>query len=192
MLEQLRPAVLMLLVMTALTGGVYPLIVTGIAQIAFPHRANGSLIFRGDRPAGSELIGQAFDRPEYFWGRVSATAPVPYNAAASSGSNFGPLNPALHATAAARAAALRQFPVAEDKIPMDLVTASGSGLDPHISPAAAEFQIPRVAATREMSEEKVRSLVREHTEGRQFGVLGEPRVNVLRLNLALDETAAGI
>lgn len=187
MLEQFRPAVIMLLAMTVLTGGIYPLAVTGIAQIAFPHQANGSLMRQSDRAVGSELIGQPFSKPEYFWGRLSATTPVPYNAAASSGSNYGPLHPALAEAVAARAFALRQFPVPDDKIPVDLVTASGSGLDPHISPAAAEFQIPRIAAMRKLSEEKMRSLVRQQTEGRQLGVLGEPRVHVLRLNLALDE-----
>lgn len=181
----------MLLVMTVLTGGIYPLAVTGIAQMVFPHQANGSLIRRGDQLTGSELIGQSFSKPEYFWGRLSATSPVPYNAAASSGSNYGPLNPALSDAAAARAMALRQFPVPGGKIPVDLVTASGSGLDPHISPAAAEFQIPRIAVARKMTEENVRSLVRQHSESRQLGGLGEPRVKVLQLNLSLDEMTAG-
>jgi K+-transporting ATPase ATPase C chain len=173
--------------LTLLCGVLYPLLVTGIAQVVFHGLANGSLIRQDDRVAGSRFIGQPFSHPRYFWGRLSATAPVPYNAAASSGSNLGPLHPGLREAVQARIAALRSGGHAEGPIPVDLVTASGSGLDPHISPAAAEFQVARVAATRALSEDHVRELVRQYTEGRQFGVLGEPRVNVLLLNLALDQ-----
>jgi K+-transporting ATPase ATPase C chain len=186
MIQQFRTATLVLLAMTVLTGGIYPLAVTVIAQVLFPRQANGSLIQQGDRITGSELIGQPFSRPEYFWGRLSATSPFPYNAAASSGSNFGPLHPGLKEVAAGRISALQNAGSSSKKVPVDLVTASGSGLDPHISPAAAEFQVPRVATSRGMSEDAVRELVRRYTEGRQLGILGEPRVNVLRLNLALD------
>ena len=187
MLQQLRTATLLLITMTILTGGVYPLVVTAIAQVVFPKQANGSLLQQYEQLAGSELIGQPFSRPEYFWGRLSATSPLPYNAAASSGSNFGPLNPGLKEAAEARIAALQATGSAEESIPVDLVTASASGLDPHISPAAAEFQVPRIAQARKMSEDAVREVVRQHTAGRQFGILGEPRVNVLHLNLALDQ-----
>lgn len=187
MFQQLRTATLVLIAMTVLTGGIYPLVVTAIAQVAFPRQANGSLIQQGEQIAGSELIGQPFSRPEYFWGRLSATGPFPYNAAASSGSNFGPLNPGLKEAAEARLLALHAAGSSGKVVPVDLVTASGSGLDPHISPAAAEFQVPRIAASTKMSENAVRELVRQSTEGRQLGVLGEPRVNVLRLNLALDQ-----
>ena len=187
MFQQLRTATLILIAMTILTGGIYPLVVTAIAQVVFPSAANGSLIRQGEQFAGTDLIGQPFSRPDYFWGRLSATAPVPYNAAASSGSNFGPLNPGLKAAVEARIAALQAAGLTGKSIPVDLVTASASGLDPHISPAAAEFQVPRIAASRKMSEEAVRDLVRQNTAGRQLGVLGEPRVNVLRLNLALDQ-----
>ena len=187
MLQQLRTATLILIALTILTGGVYPLVVTAIAQVVFPSAANGSLIRQGEQVVGSDLIGQPFSRPDYFWGRLSATAPVPYNAAASSGSNFGPLHPGLKAAAEARISALKAAGSTGTSIPVDLVTASASGLDPHISPAAAEFQVPRIAASRKMSEEDVRALVRQNTAGRQLGVLGEPRVNVLRLNLALDQ-----
>lgn len=187
MIQQLRTATLVLLALTILTGGLYPLVVTAIAQVTFPTRANGSLIEQGEQFAGSELIGQSFSRPEYFWGRLSATGPVPYNASASSGSNFGPLHPGLRDAAEARLSALRASGFSGRTVPVDLVTASGSGLDPHISPAAADFQVSRIAASRKMSEDAVRELVRQFTEGRQLGVLGEPRVNVLRLNLALDQ-----
>ncbi|MBA4032452.1 MAG: potassium-transporting ATPase subunit C, partial [Planctomyces sp.] len=149
-------------------------------------QANGSLIREGDKTVGSELIGQAFTKPEYFWGRLSATGPVPYNAASSSGSNLGPMNPALKDAVQARITALEAAGSPGKNIPVDLVTASGSGLDPHISPAAAEFQVPRVAAARKLTEEAVRDIVRQQTEGRTLGLFGEPRVNVLRLNLALD------
>jgi K+-transporting ATPase ATPase C chain len=193
MLNQLRAAVVMLALMTLLTGVVYPLVVTGIAQIAFPHAANGSLIMQDGQAVGSELIGQPFDAPEYFWSRLSATGTFAYNAfngdnqTASSGSNLGPLNPALLAAAQARIDALRAAdPGNTASIPVDLVTASASGLDPHISPAAALYQVPRVARVRGLTEAQVRQLVDEHTQGRQLGFLGEPRVNVLTLNLALE------
>jgi K+-transporting ATPase ATPase C chain len=188
MKDQLKPALMVFLVLTLLTGLVYPLAVTGLAQILFPHQANGSLIVREGKTIGSELIGQPFDAPRYFWGRPSATSPFPYNAAASSGSNLGPTNPALAEAVKARVAALRAADPGNDApIPIDLVTASGSGLDPHISPAAAAYQSRRVARARGLSTADVQRLVDQHIEGRQFGLLGEPRVNVLLLNLALDE-----
>ena len=187
MIQQLRTAILVLFAITILTGGVYPLVVTAIAQAAFSTQANGSLIRQDAQISGSELIGQSFSRPEYFWGRLSATGPAPYNASASSGSNFGPLHPGLKAASSARVSALRAAGSTGQTVPVDLVTASGSGLDPHISPAAAEFQVSRVAASRRMTEDDVRQLIRQFTDGRQLGVLGEPRVNVLRLNLALDQ-----
>ena len=187
MLKELKPAFVMLLALTALSGIAYPLLVTGIAQGLFPDAANGSLIEQSGRLAGSALIGQPFSDPKYFWGRPSATSPTPYNAAASSGSNQGPLNPALEEAVKARIAALKTAdPSQTAPIPVDLVTASASGLDPHISPAAAEWQAPRIARLRGLSFDSVRGLVAQHTQGRQFGVLGEARVNVLRLNLALD------
>jgi K+-transporting ATPase ATPase C chain len=160
--------------------------VTVLAQVVFPHQANGSLIERGEELIGSELIGQSFNDPRNFWGRLSATQPIPYNAAASSGSNYGPMHPALKFAAEARIAALENSGTVKGNVPVDLVTSSASGLDPHISLAAAEFQVPRIAAARGMTEEAVRELVRKHTESRQWGLLGEPRVNVLRLNLALN------
>lgn len=187
MFAQLRTALLMLLFLTILTGGIYPLVVTLIAQTIFPHQANGSLMVANGRTVGSELVDQAMSEPKYFWGRLSATSPVPYNAAASSGSNFGPLNPKLLSTAEERIEQLKVDGAAANKIPVDLVTASGSGLDPHISPAAAEFQVSRVAKARGMSEDQVRKLIAANTQGRQWGVLGEPCVHVLRLNLALDQ-----
>lgn len=188
MTAQLRPAIITLALFTVFTGVLYPLAVTGLAQAIFPWQANGSLIERNGRVIGSELIGQAFDDPRYFWGRLSATAPFPYNAAASSGSNLGPTNPVLEEAVKTRIDALNAVdPENTQLIPVDLVTASGSGLDPHISVAAALYQVPRVARQRGLSEEQVRALVNEHTEGRQFGFLGEPRVNVLKLNIALDE-----
>jgi K+-transporting ATPase ATPase C chain len=191
MKEHLRPALTMLLALTLLTGVVYPLIVTGLAQIIFPQQANGSLVVRAGKVIGSELIGQYFDEPKYFWGRPSATSPFPYNAAASSGSNLGPTNPALIEAVTARVAALRAAdPGNEAPVPVDLVTASGSGLDPHISPAAALYQARRVARVRGLQESQVEDLVWQFTQGRQFGFLGEPRVNVLKLNLALDETSS--
>jgi K+-transporting ATPase ATPase C chain len=187
MIKELKPAFLMLLLLTLLTGVVYPLVVTGISQVAFPAKANGSLITRADLAVGSSLIGQPFSGAKYFWSRPSATSPYPYNAAASSGSNQGPSNPALTDAVTARVKALRDAdPDNKASVPVDLVTASASGLDPHISLAAAEYQINRVARTRHLDPSKVRALVVENTEGRQLGVLGEPGVNVLRLNLALD------
>ncbi|QDT57128.1 Potassium-transporting ATPase C chain [Caulifigura coniformis] len=191
MFQQLRTAISMLIVMTVMTGVVYPLCVTAVAQVAFPHEANGSLIREGADLVGSELIGQNFSQPRYFWGRLSATAPVPYNAAASGGSNLGPLNPALVDATRVRVDALNASEPSTRLIPVDLATASGSGLDPHISPAAAEIQVRRVAVARRMAEHDLHSLVVEFTEGRQFGLLGEPRVNVLKLNLALDRMSAG-
>jgi K+-transporting ATPase ATPase C chain len=187
MRNQLRPALIGLLVFTVLTGLLYPLVVTGVARVLFPNQAGGSMIMRDGRAVGSTLIGQPFDDPKYFWGRLSATGPYPYNAGASSGSNLGPTSKSLREGVSKRIAALRQAdPSATGPIPVDLVTASGSGLDPHISPAAAEFQVRRVARVRGLGEDAVRGLVRQYTERRQFGILGEPRVNVLRLNLALD------
>ncbi len=183
----LLQSLLMMLVSTLITGIAYPLLVTGLAQACCRAQAEGSLIRQGDRIVGSSLIGQPFDAPKYFWSRPSATTPQPYNGAASGGSNLGPTNPAQFDAVKARVAALRQAdPENHAAIPVDLVTASGSGLDPHISPAAAEFQIARVARARGMDPAKVRSLVAAHTQGRQWGVFGEPRVNVLELNLALD------
>jgi K+-transporting ATPase ATPase C chain len=192
MLSQLRAAVVSLVAFTVITGFAYPLLVTGIAQAAFPHEANGSLVEANSKPAGSRLVGQPFDDPRYFWGRLSATTdpngkPLAYNAAASLASNLGPTNPALVDAVKGRLEALRKDdPDSPDPVPVDLVTSSGSGLDPHISPAAALFQVRRVARARGMSETRVRTLVEARLEGRQLGVLGEPRVNVLDLNLALD------
>jgi K+-transporting ATPase ATPase C chain len=187
MFAQLRTATLLLLAITVLTGVIYPLVVTGVAQLLFPKQSNGSLFRENDQVLGSELIGQAFVSPRYFWSRLSATSPVPYNGNSSGGSNFGPLNPELKKSVDARIKELSGTEPLNKPVPVDLVTASGSGLDPHISPAAAEFQVSRIAKARNLSEEVVRELVVQHTEGRQFGVLGEPRVRVLRLNLALDQ-----
>jgi K+-transporting ATPase ATPase C chain len=193
MLKQLRPAIVSLLLITLITGVVYPLVVTGIAQVVFPSQANGSLIIKDGKAVGSELIGQQFDDPKYFWGRLSATGAFPYNAfnaetlTGSSGSNYGPLNKALLDAVKARVDTLKAAdPANTAPIPVDLVTASGSGLDPHISVAAALYQVSRVAKARGMSDANVRALVEKYTEGRQLGFLGEPRVNVLELNLALD------
>jgi len=185
--KNLQTSVALLLILTVITGLFYPLLVTGIAQLVFPAQANGSLVVRGGNVVGSELIGQPFNDPRYFWSRPSATTPFPYNASSSSGSNLGPLNPALLDAVRRRVRDLKAVDSLNTQpIPVDLVTASGSGLDPHISILAALYQLPRVARTRGLSEDRVRALVRQHTEGRQFGVLGEPRVNVLLLNIALD------
>lgn len=186
-LKNIRPALVLLALLTIITGLIYPLVVTGIAQAVFPSRANGSFIQSGGKIRGSELIGQPFSDPKYFWSRLSATEPYAYNAGASTGSNYGPLNPALLDAAQKRIKDLKDAdPQNIQPIPVDLVTASGSGLDPHISVAAALYQLPRVARNRKMSEEQVRLLLNESTEGRQWGFLGESRVNVLKLNLALD------
>lgn len=187
MLKQFRPALVSLLLLTIITGVIYPLLVTGIAQVAFPAQANGSIIMKDGKAVGSGLIGQQFDQPQYFWGRLSATGPFPYNAAASSGSNYGPLNAALLDAVKGRVKVLKDADSANAApIPVDLVTASGSGLDPHISIAAALYQVSRVARARGMSEDAVKALIDKNTEGRQLGFLGEPTVNVLKLNLALD------
>jgi K+-transporting ATPase ATPase C chain len=191
-LKQLRTSVIAIFLFTVLTGLLYPLMVTGIAQLAFPGKANGSLLRKDGKVVGSELIGQPFSDPKYFWSRLSATGPFAYNAGASSGSNYGPLNPALLGAAQKRIKELKDAdPQNTQPVPVDLVTASGSGLDPHISVAAALYQLPRVARTRNMGEERVRSLVNQYTEGRQLGFLGEPRVNVLKLNLALEDISKG-
>ena len=187
MVAHIRSALVLLALLTILTGIVYPVLVTVIAQLAFPTQANGSLITRDGKVRGSALIGQPFDDPKYFWGHPSATAPFPYNAGASSGSNQGPTNPDLIKVVQRRVDALRAAdPGNSAPVPVDLVTASASGLDPHISPAAAEYQVERVARARGMPVQDVRRLVAACTEGRTFGLFGEPRVNVLRLNLALD------
>ncbi|GJH16523.1 potassium-transporting ATPase subunit KdpC [Caballeronia novacaledonica] len=183
----LRPAIVLFVALTVLTGLVYPAVVTAIGQAAFPHQANGSLIERDGKAVGSEIIGQQFDAPQYFWGRLSATTPNPYNAGSSSGSNLGPTNPALADEIKGRIDALHAAdPDNRAPLPVDLVTSSGSGLDPEISPAAAAYQVARVAKARGMTSAQVEALVGEATSARQFGVLGEPRVNVLKLNLALD------
>jgi K+-transporting ATPase ATPase C chain len=195
MLAQLRAAIVSLVALTVITGFAYPLLVTGIAQAAFPRQANGSIIEKDGKAIGSSLVGQPFDDPRYFWGRISATAdssgkPLAYNGAASTGSNLGPTNPALVDEVKGRIDALRAAdPGNMQPIPIDLVTSSGSGLDPDVSPAAAAYQVHRVAQARGLDEARVRQLVDEHTEGRQLGFLGEPRVNVLELNLALDAQA---
>ena len=196
MLSQIRAALVSLAAFTFLTGVAYPLLVTGIAQAAFPRQANGTLIVQAGKVAGSALIGQSFDDPKYFWGRLSATTdadgkPLPYHGGSSLGSNLGPTNPALVDEVRGRVDALRAAdPDRTGPVPVDLVTSSGSGLDPDISPAAAEFQVHRVARARGMSEERVRALVATFVQGRQLGILGEPRVNVLELNLALDRLRA--
>jgi potassium-transporting ATPase KdpC subunit len=185
----LRAAAILLAAFTAITGLAYPLLVTGLSHVLFPHEAKGSLIREDGRIVGSELIGQPFDAKGYFWGRPSATAPHPYNAGASTGSNQGPLNPALKDAVKARIDALRAAdPGNTANVPVDLVTASGSGLDPHITPAAALYQAARVARERGQTEAAVRAIVNAHTEPRTLGVLGEPRVNILLLNRALDVT----
>ena len=185
--QEIRSAVTILVILTALTGGVYPLVVTILAQTIYPGRANGSLMARDNRTIGSEHIGQSFNDPKYFWGRLSATSPMPYNAAASTGSNYGPMHPQLLEQTRIRLEELAKAGSASGDVPVDLVTSSASGLDPHISPAAAEYQANRVATVRGIETEQVRSLIQECTERRQWGLLGEPRVHVLRLNLALDD-----
>ena len=189
-MNELRPALVVFGLLTVLTGIAYPLVVTGIGQAAFHDQVNGSIVQSGDRAVGSRLLGQPFSDPKYFWSRPSATGPQPYNGAVSSGSNQGPINPALEAAVRDRIAALHAAdPGSTAPVPVDLVTASGSGLDPHISPAAAEYQVARVARTRNMTAADVRKLVAAATDGRTFRILGEPRVNVLELNLALDAHA---
>jgi K+-transporting ATPase ATPase C chain len=184
----IRNSLMSLLLITILTGIIYPLAVTGIAQVIFPHQANGSIITKSGKAVGSELIGQQFEDPKYFWGRLSATTPYPYNGGSSSGSNLGPNNPDIIKAVQARRDALRAADPGNDaKIPVDLVTASGSGLDPHISLAAAEYQVHRVAKARGLDDAKVRDIVARNTTGRWLGVIGEPVVNVLELNLALGE-----
>jgi K+-transporting ATPase ATPase C chain len=188
MMKHLRSSLVMIAAFTVITGIVYPLIVTGLAQLLFPGKAGGSLIMKDGKVRGSELIGQPFSGPGYFWGRPSATVPFAYNAAASAGSNYGPLNPALLDVVRHRMIELKAAdPQNTRPVPVDLVTASGSGLDPHISVAAAMYQVSRVARHRHTSQESIVTLVDGCTEGRQLGFLGEPRVNVLKLNLALDE-----
>lgn len=184
----IRNSLMSLLLLTLLTGIIYPLAVTGLAQAIFPKQANGSIIMKHGKAVGSELIGQQFEDPKYFWGRLSATGPYPCNGAASSGSNLGPNNPNLTAAVEARIKALQEAePGNTAKVPVDLVTASGSGLDPHISIAAAEYQATRVAKARRLDIAGIRTLIEKHTRGRWIGMLGEPAVNVLELNLALDE-----
>ena len=188
LLHQVRIAALALLSLTVVTGLFYPALVTGIAQVAFPFQANGSLLRHHGQIRGSALIGQAFTDPRYFWSRPSATSPFPYNAESSSGSNLGPTNPELLSQVRARVMALRPGQPGQDApVPVDLVTSSGSGLDPHLSPAAALYQVSRVARARGLPAEMVHQLVMTHIEERQLGLLGEPRVNVLKLNLALDD-----
>ncbi len=187
MVADLRPALVILLILTVITGLVYPLTVTAIAQLLMPYQANGSMIVDKGQVRGSTLIGQPFDDPRYFWGRLSATRPFPYNAGSSSGSNLGPLNEALVDAARGRLQALKLADQGNTApVPVDLVTASASGLDPHISVAAAMYQVSRVARIRHQEESKVRALVDRLTEGRQLGILGEPRINILELNFALD------
>ncbi|MDP9648067.1 MULTISPECIES: potassium-transporting ATPase subunit KdpC [Paraburkholderia] len=188
----LRPLIVLFAVLSAVTGLAYPALVTAVGQTLFHDEANGSLIERDGKVVGSKLIGQQFDAPQYFWGRLSATSPMPYNAQASGGSNLGPTNPALLDEVKGRIDALKAAGTDMSKpVPVDLVTSSGSGLDPEISPAAAAYQIDRVAKARGLGENDVRALVDRYTSGRQFGILGEPRVNVLQLNLALDEMKRG-
>ena len=186
----IRPAVSLFVLLSVVTGLLYPATVTGVAQVAFAAAAKGSLIVKDGKPVGSELIGQNFTEPKYFWGRPSATSPQPYNAASSSGSNQGPRNPALADAVKGRVDALRAAdPGNALPVPIDLVSASASGLDPHISPAAADYQAERVARARKLQAPRVRQLIAQHTEGRDLGVFGEPRVHVLKLNLALDAQA---
>ena len=186
-MEQMKTALILLIAFTVLTGLLYPLAVTGFAQLLFPAKANGSLMKQNDKVIGSRLIGQFFSSPAYFWGRPSATSPYPYNGEASSGSNLGPTNPNFLATVKERIFQLKEAtPQNNDSIPVDLVTASGSGLDPDISPYAAFYQAARIAKARNLSEEEVKKIIQEHIKNRTLGLLGEPRINVLELNLALD------
>lgn len=186
--KHLKSAFFVFLLLTVITGVIYPLLITAVAQFFFYHRANGSIIVKDAKPVGSSLIGQEFNDPKYFWGRLSATSPVPFNSAASSGSNFGPLNTALHQNVEARIKLLQNAdPENKNPIPVDLVTASASGLDPHISIAAAMYQVPRIARLRGIPQEEIAKIVRENIKGRFLGVIGEPVVNVLQLNMALDE-----
>ena len=188
MIKHLKPAIILFVILSILTGVIYPAVVTALAHLLFPFQANGSLMTNSDgKPTGSSLIGQPFSSPGHFWGRPSATGPFPYNAGASSGSNLGPTNPALIEAVKARIEALKAAdPDNKAPIPVDLITASGSGLDPHISPAAADYQVNRIARERNIDPAKLQELVHTHTEARLWGLLGEPRVNVLKLNLALD------
>ncbi len=185
--QQIKPAILVFIILSVITGIFYPLFVTGVARIFFHDKASGSLIFRDGKPVGSALIGQPFDDPKYFWGRLSATSPVSFNAAASSGSNLGPMNPALIESVNKRINALKSAdPGNSNPIPVDLVTSSASGLDPHVSLAAAYYQVARIARIRGLPQELVKTIIRKHSSGRLWGVLGEPVANVLELNLALD------
>ena len=187
MLKQFRIAFQSTVIVTLIFGLFYPLAFTGLAQVLFPKQANGSLIYKDGKPIGSHLIGQPFDDPKYFWSRLSATSPVPYNAASSSGSNLGPTNPALLKAIQDRVDALHKAdPDNKEPIPVDLATASGSGLDPHISPAAAQYQVKRIAKLRNIPESTVQDMIQRHTEGRWLGLIGEPAVNVLELNLELE------
>ncbi|HKQ81026.1 MAG TPA: potassium-transporting ATPase subunit KdpC [Steroidobacteraceae bacterium] len=190
-MSELRPSIIVFVLLTVLTGVLYPLVVTGVGQLLFNREANGSIIRQGARAVGSELLGQSFTSPKYFWSRPSATAPQPYNGGASSGSNQGPINPALAAAVRDRIAVLRAAdPDNRLPVPVDLVTASGSGLDPHISPAGAAYQVNRVAKARGLTAAEVNKVMQQAAEGRTFGILGEPRVNVVRLNLLLDDLPA--
>ncbi|MCX5715101.1 MAG: potassium-transporting ATPase subunit KdpC [Candidatus Omnitrophica bacterium] len=184
---QIKPAILIFLVLSIITGIIYPFFITGIAQVFFPGQANGSLIYQNGKPVGSALIGQGFNDPKYFWGRISATSPVSFNAASSSGSNLGPSNPALLEAVKARVKTLRvSDPNNKNPIPVDLVTSSASGLDPHISLAAAYYQVPRIARLRGLSQDTIKAFIVKYTSGRLLGFIGESVVNVLELNLALD------
>ncbi|MDE1182764.1 potassium-transporting ATPase subunit KdpC [Paraburkholderia sp.] len=192
MMKLIRPILVIFAALSVVTGLGYPAVMTAIGQTAFRHEANGSLLEQDGKPVGSALIGQQFDAPQYFWGRLSATSPMPYNAQASSGSNLGPVNPALSDEIKGRLDALKAAGTDMSKpVPVDLVTSSGSGLDPQISPAAAAYQIERVAKARKLGVNDVQALVDRYTSGRQFGILGEARVNVLQLNLALDDAHKG-
>lgn len=190
-ITHVRTAAIMIVLFTGITGLAYPLVVTGLAQMLFPGKANGSMIVRDGKVRGSELIGQPFSSPRYFWGRLSATAPYAFNGGASTGSNYGPLHPGLYDTVKKRIDDLQMAdPLNSQSVPIDLATSSSSGLDPHISIASALYQIPRVARARDIAEKTVRMVVDRNTQQRQLGILGEPTVNVLMLNLDLDETQA--